>query len=153
VGARHTLRQQQAPELLKAIKGSMQAARAHALPASKLGKAISYALGLWSRASAMRRRPAADRRRLQRSRRSPSLAAFRPHQPRAQGIDAPDGPGSGFLVGPTGLGGNRHRSGLAESQIPRAGATPESADAAHILRLLVEQTGVSKIHVVGSPHA
>lgn len=47
--ARHALRQQQAPELLKTIKESMQAARAQALPASKLGKAISYALGLWPR--------------------------------------------------------------------------------------------------------
>src|ERR1039458_1156308 len=39
---------------------------------------------------------------------------------------------------------------LPESQIPRAGATAEGADAAHVLGLLVEQAGASKVHFSGS---
>jgi hypothetical protein len=45
--ARHRLRREQAPELLNTIKEKMEAARQQALPASKLGKAVAYALGLW----------------------------------------------------------------------------------------------------------
>lgn len=47
--ARHMLRGEQAPKLLKTIKEQMEAARQQALPASKLGKAVAYALGLWPR--------------------------------------------------------------------------------------------------------
>lgn len=47
--ARHTLRQQQAPPLLEAIKARIEAARSTALPASALGKACRYTLTLWQK--------------------------------------------------------------------------------------------------------
>ncbi len=47
--ARHRLRADHAPELLSTIKAKMEAAQQQALPASKLGKAVAYALGLWPR--------------------------------------------------------------------------------------------------------
>ncbi len=49
LAARDALRQEAAPGLLKTIKERIEAARKQALPASKLGKAITYALGLWPR--------------------------------------------------------------------------------------------------------
>ncbi len=49
VAVRHGLRVQHAPQLLSTIKEQLEAARQHALPASKLGKAAAYALGLWPR--------------------------------------------------------------------------------------------------------
>jgi hypothetical protein len=66
------------------------------------------------------------------------LATLHPDQPGAQGVDAPDGLSGGFLGRPAGLAEGGRRTGLAASQIPRAGATAEGADPAHILRLLVE---------------
>jgi len=47
--ARNVLRQEKAPVLLERIKREIEAARKAALPSSKLGKAITYTLGLWPR--------------------------------------------------------------------------------------------------------
>ena len=47
--ARHRLRAEHAPKLLSTIKAKLQAAQPHALPASKLEKAVAYALGRWPR--------------------------------------------------------------------------------------------------------
>jgi transposase len=47
--ARHQLRTENAPKLLGTIKEKLEAAQQQALPASKLGKAVAYALGLWPR--------------------------------------------------------------------------------------------------------
>jgi transposase len=47
--ARDRLRQQQARPLLNVIRQQIEAAREQALPASKLGGAIAYTLGLWER--------------------------------------------------------------------------------------------------------
>jgi transposase len=47
IEARHTLRREQAPAVLEAIKAAVEAARASALPGSTLGKACEYALGQW----------------------------------------------------------------------------------------------------------
>jgi transposase len=47
--ARDGLRQQQARPLLETIRQKIEAAREQALPASKLGGAITYTLGLWER--------------------------------------------------------------------------------------------------------
>ena len=47
--ARYGLRQQQARPLLEVIRQQIEAARGQALPASKLGGAIRYTLGLWDR--------------------------------------------------------------------------------------------------------
>ena len=47
--ARDRLRQQQARPLLETIRQQIEAAREQALPASKLGGAIAYTLGLWER--------------------------------------------------------------------------------------------------------
>jgi len=47
--ARHRLRTEQAPTLLSTIKEKLGSAQQQALPASKLGKAVAYALGLWPR--------------------------------------------------------------------------------------------------------
>jgi transposase len=47
--ARHRLRAEHAPTLLTTIKEKLEAAQQQALPASKLGKAVAYALGLWPR--------------------------------------------------------------------------------------------------------
>jgi hypothetical protein len=81
----------------------------------------------------------------------PCLATLRTNQPAAQGIDAPDGLSRGFLVRLVELAGNERLAGhLSESQIPRAGSTAEGADAAHVLRLLAKQTGVSKVHFSNS---
>src|SRR6266568_2701713 len=80
----------------------------------------------------------------------PRLATLRTHQPGAEGIDAPDGLSRGFVLRLVERVGNRLVAGLSESQIPRAGATAEGADAAHVLRPLVKQADVSKIHVSGS---
>jgi transposase len=49
LAARDRLRQQQARPLLETIRQKIEAAREQALPASKLGNAIAYALGLWER--------------------------------------------------------------------------------------------------------
>jgi len=46
---RDRLRQQQARPLLETIRQKIEAAREQALPASKLGGAIAYTLGLWER--------------------------------------------------------------------------------------------------------
>jgi transposase len=46
---RHAWRLQQAPALLNQIQEQIEAASLPALPASKLGKATAYALGLWPR--------------------------------------------------------------------------------------------------------
>ena len=45
--ARHTLRQQRSRPLLDIIKEEMKSAQVTALPASALGKAVSYTLSLW----------------------------------------------------------------------------------------------------------
>jgi transposase len=45
--ARHALRAEQAPALLEIIKQRVEAARAQALPASKLARAANYTLTLW----------------------------------------------------------------------------------------------------------
>jgi len=47
--ARHRLRTENAPKLLSTIKERLEAAQQQALPASKLGKAAAYVLGLWPR--------------------------------------------------------------------------------------------------------
>jgi transposase len=47
--ARDILRQQRARPLLDTIKQAIEAARGQALPASKLGGAVAYTLGLWER--------------------------------------------------------------------------------------------------------
>ncbi len=47
LAARHLLRQERAPELLETIKQQIEAAQGRALPASKLGTATTYTLGLW----------------------------------------------------------------------------------------------------------
>jgi transposase len=49
LAARDGLRQQQARPLLETIRQQIEAAREQALPASKLGGAIAYTLGLWER--------------------------------------------------------------------------------------------------------
>ena len=49
LSARDQLRQQQARPLLETIRQQIEAAREQALPASKLGGAITYTLGLWER--------------------------------------------------------------------------------------------------------
>ena len=45
--ARHVLRQERSRPLLVIIKAEMEAAQLAALPASALGKAVSYTLSLW----------------------------------------------------------------------------------------------------------
>ena len=47
--ARYRLRTEHAPTLLSTIKEKLEAAQQQALPASKLGKAVAYALGFWPR--------------------------------------------------------------------------------------------------------
>ncbi len=47
VAARQLLREDRAPTALEIIKGRVEAARAEALPASKLGRAANYTLTLW----------------------------------------------------------------------------------------------------------
>ena len=47
LAGRDALRQEQARPLLESIKTAIEAARAAALPASKLGQAIKYTVGLW----------------------------------------------------------------------------------------------------------
>jgi len=47
--ARHQLRLEHSPKLLSTIQEKLKAAQQHALPASKLGKAVAYVLGLWPR--------------------------------------------------------------------------------------------------------
>ncbi len=49
LAARDQLRQQQARPLLETIRQKIEAAREQALPASKLGGAVAYTLGLWER--------------------------------------------------------------------------------------------------------
>ena len=49
VAARDVLRQQRAPAVLDAIKQKIEAVRKQALPASKLGQACAYTLGLWGK--------------------------------------------------------------------------------------------------------
>ena len=49
LAARDQLRQQQARPLLERIRQQIEAAREQALPASKLGGAVAYTLGLWGR--------------------------------------------------------------------------------------------------------
>ena len=49
LATRDRLRQQQARPLLETIRQQIEAAREQALPASKLGGAIAYTLGLWGR--------------------------------------------------------------------------------------------------------
>jgi transposase len=45
--ARQTLRHERAKPLLDLLKPQVEAARAHALPSSALGKAVTYTLALW----------------------------------------------------------------------------------------------------------
>jgi transposase len=47
--ARHGLRAEHAPKLLSTIQEQLKAAQQQALPASKLGRAVAYALGQWPR--------------------------------------------------------------------------------------------------------
>jgi hypothetical protein len=47
VAGRDALRQREARPVLAAIRAAIDAARGSALPASKLGQAITYTLGLW----------------------------------------------------------------------------------------------------------
>jgi hypothetical protein len=47
--ARHQLRVEHAPKLLGTIQEKLEAAQKQTLPASKLGKAVAYVLGLWPR--------------------------------------------------------------------------------------------------------
>jgi transposase len=47
--ARHVLRQERSRPLLETMKKEMEAARAAVLPASALGKGVSYTLSLWDR--------------------------------------------------------------------------------------------------------
>jgi hypothetical protein len=49
LAGRDRLRQQQARPLLETIRQKIEAAREQALPASKLGGAVAYTLGLWER--------------------------------------------------------------------------------------------------------
>jgi transposase len=49
LAARHQLRCERPPQLLSTIQKQLREAQQQALPASKLGKAIAYALGLWPR--------------------------------------------------------------------------------------------------------
>jgi hypothetical protein len=49
LAARHQLRVEHAPKLLGTIQEKLEAAQQQALPASKLGKAVAYVLGLWPR--------------------------------------------------------------------------------------------------------
>jgi transposase len=49
LAARHQLRVERAPKLLGTILEKLEGAQRHALPASKLGKAVAYVLGLWPR--------------------------------------------------------------------------------------------------------
>jgi transposase len=49
LAARHQLRTQEAPRLLSTVKEKLDAAQLRALPASKLGRAVGYVLGLWPR--------------------------------------------------------------------------------------------------------
>ena len=49
LAARDALRQQQTRPLLDTIKQAIDAARGHALPASRLGNAITYTLALWTK--------------------------------------------------------------------------------------------------------
>ncbi len=49
LAARDQLRQQQARPLLETIRQQVEAAREQALPASKMGGAITYTQGLWER--------------------------------------------------------------------------------------------------------
>jgi hypothetical protein len=49
LAARHRLRSENAPKLLGTIQEKLEAAQQQALPASKLGKAAAYVLGLWPR--------------------------------------------------------------------------------------------------------
>jgi transposase len=58
--ARHRLRAEQGPTLLRTIKEKLEAAQQHALPASKLGKAVAYALGFWSRLEIFLQYPEAE---------------------------------------------------------------------------------------------
>ena len=47
LAARHALRLERAKPLLDLLKPQIEAAGAHALPSSSLGKAVTYTLGLW----------------------------------------------------------------------------------------------------------
>ena len=49
LAARHQLRTAEAPKLLATIKEKLEIAQPRALPASKLGRAVEYVLGLWPR--------------------------------------------------------------------------------------------------------
>jgi transposase len=49
LAARHQLRTAEAPNLLSTIKQKLEIAQPRALPASKLGRAVEYVLGLWPR--------------------------------------------------------------------------------------------------------
>jgi len=75
---------------------------------------------------------------------------LRTNQPRAQGIDALDGFGGSFLARPAELADNWRWAGFTESQIARTDTTAEGTNAAHVLRLLVKEAGVPKVHFSGS---
>lgn len=58
--ARHQLRVEHAPKLLGTIQEKLEAAQQQALPASKLGKAVAYVLGLWPRLENFLQHPAVE---------------------------------------------------------------------------------------------
>ena len=58
--ARHVLRQERSRPLLDTIKKEMETAQAAALPASALGKAISYTLSLWHKLTRFLEHPALE---------------------------------------------------------------------------------------------
>jgi hypothetical protein len=60
LAARHELRGQHAPKLLRIIKEQLDAALQYALPASKLGKAVAYVLGQWPRLEIFLQHPAVE---------------------------------------------------------------------------------------------
>lgn len=57
LAARHRWRTAEAPKLLSTIKEKLEIARPRALPASKLGRAVEYVLGLWPRLEIFLRYP------------------------------------------------------------------------------------------------
>ena len=54
------MRAEHAPKLLSTIKKRMEAAQRQALPASKLGQAVGYALGQWPRLEIFLQYPEAE---------------------------------------------------------------------------------------------
>jgi transposase len=57
LAARHALRQERAKPLLDLLKPRIEAAGAHTLPSSALGKAVSYTLALWPKLTRFLKHP------------------------------------------------------------------------------------------------